>query len=250
MRWRRWKRFYPFLEVCIVDHFVYCCPLWCHTRTREPLGLKWTWTSSHLVSFFFSTEWSRSGRASKEGGGFTKGPLGEPDRVCPHQRRLRRGPGQCLEVPVPLLQKWRRYVFPLWTTAQCGEQLCLASEIEMNECRKGGLWRYKSEETVKDWYRDPAAKQQPDNKFCLNLPDRQFTQHWYFTPVFPIKNKITVSSVISWELCCFVGCYFYFFNSKKYLNHKAAYSRRKCRKLKFSLHAFFFRSGERQNIVA
>lgn len=43
--------------------------------------------------FFFPAEWSRSGRASKEGGGLAKGPLGEPDRVCPHQRGLRSGPG-------------------------------------------------------------------------------------------------------------------------------------------------------------
>lgn len=57
----------------------------------------------------FVVERSSSRRASEEGWKLSQRELGQPDWVCPHQRGLCCGPGQRLEVPLPLLQKWRRY---------------------------------------------------------------------------------------------------------------------------------------------
>lgn len=62
----------------------------------------------------FVVERSSSRRASEEGWKLAKRELGQPDWVCPHQRGLCCGPGQCLEVSLPLLQKWRRYAFQCW----------------------------------------------------------------------------------------------------------------------------------------
>lgn len=56
----------------------------------------------------FVVERSSSRRASEEGWKLPERELGKPDWVCPHQCGLCCGPGQCLEVSIPLLQKWRR----------------------------------------------------------------------------------------------------------------------------------------------